>query len=159
MVFQGPNEAKSEMMMKCPVKKGILHLDPAWASFALSSCNIFIEILFKGVVFKLFFTSLVLSSVLQDCVLLTCALLICVLFVLRALVTASFCPALSWRRAYVGALLSCALVSLHGLITLCKNPTIDSSIVTRKVFCYCFRMSMIQPLRTLTRYKKYSTLR
>ena len=67
MVFQGLNEAKSEMMMKCPVKKGILHLDPAWASFALSSCNIFIEILFKGVVFKLFFTSLVLSSVLQEC--------------------------------------------------------------------------------------------
>ena len=79
MVFHGPNKAKPEMMMKYPVKKGILRLDPAWASFALTSFNIFIEILFKGVVFKHFFTSLVLSSVLQHCVLLTYALITCVL--------------------------------------------------------------------------------
>ena len=58
----------------------MLHSDPAWASFALSSFNIFIEILLKGVLFKLFFTSLVFSSILQHCALLTSALLTCALF-------------------------------------------------------------------------------
>ena len=85
--FRGSNEVKSEMIIKYP----------AGTSFALSSFNILIEILHKGVLFKLFFTSLVLSSVLQHCALLTCALLTwavlsCTNLLLRSFVPVPFCP-------------------------------------------------------------------
>ena len=36
------------------MKKGMLHLDPAWANFALSLFKLLIEILCKGVLLKLF---------------------------------------------------------------------------------------------------------
>lgn len=57
-VFRG----KLKMMMKCPVfqrKKGMLHVDSAWSTFALLSSNLLIEILYKWALFN-FFTSLIL---------------------------------------------------------------------------------------------------
>ena len=49
-------------MIKYPVfqrKKGMVHVDPAWASFALISFNLLIELPYKGVIFKLFFISVI----------------------------------------------------------------------------------------------------
>ena len=88
-----------------PMKKGMFHLDLAWASSVLSSFNILILILDKGVPFKpFFFTSLVLSNVFQYSAYLSCSPFDLRFFILHPLALRSFVP-----EAFFGTFLTGSL--------------------------------------------------
>ena len=87
------------------MKKGMLHLDPAWASFALSSFNILIEIFLKECLLNFFyqFSFIQHFSALSFFELRPFDLRS---FVLRSSVPVPFCHALFWQGAYTLRLVS-----------------------------------------------------
>ena len=115
---------KSKMMMKCPVfqrKKGMLHVDPAWSSFALLSSNLLIEILYKWALFN-FFTSLILLhnyptffNPALSCLAPNCLALFCT----NTLLPCDFLTTYLHRHAF-----SFALMSLSAYFLICISVTL-----------------------------------